>query len=578
VTSTAAAGGETALAKWRRRLSGEQQVGTLPDAPARWLPILRLGTTGVALVLLLLVIEGAGWTARLPYLLLTGALLLSVLALIVRERVRRSVSFAVLQLLLDLVLVTGLVYLTGGAYSFAALLYFGVVLAAALCVSQRVGILFASASSVALAAIQIAYHRGSLPDTPLPLPLVGDALLELHRLRVGRQAAYLIAQCLALHMVAGLGARLSWELTHIRILYGEILETMAEGVIVVDARRRLSFINPEALNLLGYKKREGLVGRAVDEVFRRREDHHLLDTLLGEKQSPVEVEIETRDGSRIFEIKPTRLYDQLKRFRGTIGILTDLSLRRRMADAERRAMRLEELATVSLGIAHEVRNPLASIRGCVQELGRKDDPLPPETHDRLVDIVCRESDRLDAIVSQFMRFAQVTVPTLEPLNLADLVREVVTLLENREDARDKTVTLEAPDETWIEADGERLKQVLLNLGINALEAMGPGEGRLELSVAEREVEVPRETRHAGARERSLELIGGVEVRVRDTGPGIDEESRDRVFLPFFTTKTKGTGLGLAIAERIVKLHQGTLRLEQHEEGGTVARIQLPVKG
>jgi signal transduction histidine kinase len=226
--------------------------------------------------------------------------------------------------------------------------------------------------------------------------------------------------------------------------------------------------------------------------------------------------------------------------------------------------RLAALGEMSAGLAHEIRNPLAAIKGAVQFL----DPakLPPEDRE-FVGIMIEEVNRLNGVVTQFLDYSRPLKPSMAPTAVNEVLQKTFRLLESQPPAN-VTVELELAD--WVphvQADAEQLKQVFLNLALNAFQAM-PGGGRLVVStrVARDELAFWRE----GSRRADV-----VEVRFRDTGPGIPDDARESIFVPFYTTKEKGTGLGLAICQRIVKAHQGSIVVRSTAGEGAEFLVSLP---
>jgi len=524
---------------------------------------------------LTLVGEGGEVPRLAPYGVFVAIVVADLVYLVLARRVGDLKRFAAIQIAIDGLFETILCYLTGGIYSFAAILYFGSILSASLCVSGRMSVAFAAGATAALSCVQVGYHFAVLRG--FELPLVPPTVIAEHSTRIERVAAYLVAQGLALHLVAGLSSWLAQELSRVKVLYGEILEKMAEGLIAIDARRRLVFVNSEALRLLQYRKADNVIGRDLRDVFRRKQDRDILESLDSEKPMTVEVAVTTREGKRLHvEVKTSVLHDERGARRGTIGIFTDLTLKKQAEDAERRAERLEGIETLAVGIAHGVRNPLASIRGCVQELGRLD--YLGDDERALAKIVCRESDRLDAIIAEFMRFARLKPPEPEDVELANLIRDVALLLKARVNERAGAppirIDLDLIENAHLRADPKQLTQVLLNLGINAIESMEKEGGTVSISLRD-----TRSVRHAPTPRggfRILEDVRAYDIVVEDTGPGIDVQDLVRIFEPFYTTKPGGTGLGLPIAERIVKQHGGTLTAESMPDCGATFRICLPV--
>jgi two-component system sensor histidine kinase AtoS len=216
-----------------------------------------------------------------------------------------------------------------------------------------------------------------------------------------------------------------------------------------------------------------------------------------------------------------------------------------------RADRLAALGELTAGIAHEIRNPLTSIRGFLQYL---QDCESIEEWRHYGPLIIREVDSLNHIVGELLAFGRPRPPQVDSIDLGALVKETAFLARGRSDAQ-VGVQIE-PGLPAIEGDREALKQAILNLVINAIQAL-PGGGHVEIELAA-----------AGAGELAL--------RVRDDGVGIAPENLDKVFDPFFSTKASGTGLGLAMVHRIVDAHGGTIGIDSRPGAGTTVEMRLPV--
>lgn len=216
------------------------------------------------------------------------------------------------------------------------------------------------------------------------------------------------------------------------------------------------------------------------------------------------------------------------------------------------AERLTALGELSAAVVHEVRNPLGSIKGAVEIM---EDALPPDSPRReFADIAKREVDRLDRLVGEFLRFARPPKPAVAPTNANELVRSVASLIEQRAASQNVRVEIHlASNLPLLIIDAEQIKQVLLNLTINALQAMLNG-GRIRL--------------------RTCFADDGVAIEVEDEGGGIDPAIASRIFDPFFTTKEKGVGLGLSIANKIVAQHNGSLTVRNGYHGA-IFKLLLP---
>ncbi|TWJ19742.1 ATP-binding protein [Geobacter argillaceus] len=221
----------------------------------------------------------------------------------------------------------------------------------------------------------------------------------------------------------------------------------------------------------------------------------------------------------------------------------------------RRAEKLSTLGEMAAVLAHEIRNPLGSIRGTAEIL--KDDYPPEDPKHEFIEIQIKETERLNRVVEDFLHMARPQPSDMQPCPVQDELETIVTLVSN--DARDRKIKLSLqppPFPVIVRADGEKLRQAFLNITINSLQATPPG-GSVTISTA-------------------VVQTALCEIRFRDTGPGIDAATMERIFEPFFTTKQNGTGLGLAITRKIIESHGGTLQVESEPGTGTTVTIRLPV--
>ncbi|HEY3309516.1 MAG TPA: ATP-binding protein [Desulfuromonadaceae bacterium] len=221
----------------------------------------------------------------------------------------------------------------------------------------------------------------------------------------------------------------------------------------------------------------------------------------------------------------------------------------------RRAEKLSTLGEMAAVLAHEIRNPLGSIRGTAEIL--RDDYLPGEPKYEFIEIQIKETERLNHVVEDFLRMARPQAVEMKRCSLREELETIATLLTN--DARERGVGLvlhhdDASPAALVKADGEKLRQAFLNIIINALQATPEG-GTVTIT-----------TRQSDSFH---------EIQFSDTGPGIDAATRQRIFEPFFTTKTDGTGLGLAITKKIIEGHGGTLEVESQVGHGTSVVVRLP---
>jgi two-component system, NtrC family, sensor histidine kinase HydH len=226
--------------------------------------------------------------------------------------------------------------------------------------------------------------------------------------------------------------------------------------------------------------------------------------------------------------------------------------------------RLATLGEMSAGLAHEIRNPLAAIKGAIQYL----DPRKlPEEDRQFLDIMIEEVNRLNAVVTEFLDYSRPLRPSMAPTDVNDVLTRTFRLLAGQVPAGVVPALQLAEDLPRVQADAEQLKQVFLNLALNAFQAM-PRGGKLTVSTYAARDDLAF-WRDSGRRPDV------VEIRFRDTGPGIPDDARESIFVPFYTTKEKGTGLGLAICQRIVKAHQGSIAVRSNPGEGAEFLIALP---
>jgi len=228
---------------------------------------------------------------------------------------------------------------------------------------------------------------------------------------------------------------------------------------------------------------------------------------------------------------------------------------KRMEQIVRQADRLAAVGELSAGIAHEIRNPLASISGAVEVL-KEMTPVSRE-HEKLMSLVVRESERLNTIISGFLDFARLKLPSPSRVALNDVVGDVLSLMETHPRNHKKTRIVDEIGQTtiFVRFDEDQLKQLLINMIVNSLEAMPTG-GELRIGL-----------RSDNGNGKQYEEEGYVCVFISDSGTGIDEKDRDRIFEPFVSTKRNGTGLGLSIVQRILEHNGGKIEIEKNGVGG-----------
>jgi signal transduction histidine kinase len=257
--------------------------------------------------------------------------------------------------------------------------------------------------------------------------------------------------------------------------------------------------------------------------------------------------------------------EEIELFRGvaaSIGItLQNSQIYERMKERDR----LAALGQMAAGLAHEIRNPLGSIKGAAQFLQPLEGQPPEQGTREFLDIIVEEVDRLNKIVSQFLDYARPYRGDQSILDVNDVVRKTLTLMEKERTGTKVEIVMNLQDALpQVRADAQQLRQVFLNLAINALDAMTQG-GKLVVSTGLR-----RSTRRGAT-------AAFLEIRFRDSGIGIPPADLRNLFIPFFTTKEKGTGLGLPISQRIIENHGGTIEVRSQPGTGSTFTVLLPIE-
>jgi two-component system sensor histidine kinase PilS (NtrC family) len=259
---------------------------------------------------------------------------------------------------------------------------------------------------------------------------------------------------------------------------------------------------------------------------------------------------------------------------GHVVIFQDVTQVVEMEGELRRSERQAAIGRLSAAIAHEIRNPLAAISGSIQMLRSASQAAGDEDSRRLMEIVLRETERLDGLITDFLQYARPAPPKLVSVPLAPLVHDLVQMFEkSRSPENPIEVRVDVQEGLAVTGDPSQLRQLLWNLYLNAAQAMPTG-GRL-LIAAHPAPPLPQGRAPAGRNAAEGEVAHFLELVVADTGVGIAPEVIDRIFDPFFTTRREGSGLGLATVHRIVENHGGSLRVESTVGAGTTFRIRLP---
>lgn len=468
---------------------------------------------------------------------------------------------AYIQIAGDIVLITWLVSLTGGIDSTFSILYHITIISASIMLARRGGYFAASFASIfygGLLDIQYYNALGFLRSQAF------SAVQVLFLLFINIISFYVVA-----FLSGYLSERLrktrqelqekSIDFDDLRVLQDHILRSVGSGIVTMDMSGRITSWNNAAEAITGYGVEEirelwmDVFGKSIKGLFGQTDDL---------RAGPVRFEgnIAKKDGvAVVLGFTASLLKDESDRVRGIILTFQDITRLVSMEEKIRRQERLATVGSLAAGIAHEIRNPLASLSGSIQML--REELVLNDENRNLMDIVLRETDRLNTIITEFLDYARPKPNTMTTIPLAALIQDTVVLVRNSKVFRDSLQIQCTIDESIkINGDPSRIRQVLWNLLINASQATNV-QGSISITAA-----------YTGTGDSESVII-----TVSDTGSGIDQENLPMIFDPFFTTKSDGTGLGLAIVYRIIEDHHGTIDVKSARGAGTTFTITLPVE-
>jgi two-component system sensor histidine kinase PilS (NtrC family) len=483
------------------------------------------------------------------------------ISLIVVEMYRAPASrgFLLTQAVADIGLITALVHVTNGSDSQFAALYILVIAYAALLI-PRSGGLIAALLVCAFYFTDIVVTRDFVLDSTAWLQMGNFAIVA-----VG--TGYVSAR---LREVGSGSEVLAQTLRRERLQASDVLDNIRSGVLTLDAGGVLRYANGAASTLLGLEL-TALVGRPV-----RNEIDRAAPGLLIALERAIRTRTRTSRAEALVVMEEHRLQlgitvtflrgDGADDPGSATAIFSDISDQKRLEDLHVRAGQLEAVSELAASLAHEIKNPLASIRSAVEQLGRM--PAADEDTGALTRLVVRESDRLARLLTEFLDFSRVRVTRVQPLDLAALVQDTINLVAAHPDRSTSTSLLFDSDPIVqpIDGDSDLLHRAIFNLVLNAAQAMGDG-GTITVTLRD----ATADTVPGGV----LPESGAVRLVIEDDGPGMDADMRDRIFTPFFTTKTRGSGLGLPVVHRAIEAHRGVVLVDSSPGSGTRFTIILP---
>jgi two-component system, NtrC family, sensor histidine kinase PilS len=465
-------------------------------------------------------------------------------------------AFLYAQLIFDVLLVTAIIQVTGGPYSPYPPLYILVITAGALLLPLPGGMLIGALSSV--------LFLGGVLLVP------SEPLLREDMLRVGLFCVVAVATAAVGDRLRRTGVALGvmeTELRQLRLDTDDILGALDTGVLTADGAGRLIYLNAAASDLLGVRQEEWARRPVYDELDRAAPGLGGLLRRTAATRTPVsrsEVRWQ-KDGREGYLGVRTKVQDR-DGMPWIIAVFQDITDSRQVEELVRRAERLQAVAELGASLAHEIRNPLASIRSAVEQMDS--DRLQTDDRTMLSRLVLTESDRLSRLLTEFMEFSRVEARRWSSVDLGSLATQVIELVSRHPDRSLETRIdfCQPTSPLLVDGDQDLLHRAVFNLVLNAVQHTGPS-GQVVV-----ELDAPRDELPA-----SVQLDAPIRLTVRDDGPGVRREDIPFMFDPFFTRRRGGTGLGLALVHRAVEAHRGAILVDSGAEGGASFTIYLPAR-
>lgn len=504
------------------------------------------------------------------YLVIITSYILSLFYFFLLKLTKNIKITLYIQAICDVLMITGLVYATGGIISIYAVFYTLVIIYSVLFLERRGGLIIASACSICYGLLlDLEYYKILTPlyaivsqDNPFTAGYV------FSRIIIYILSFYLIA-FLAIFVVEQekktrtLLQEKETAFDQLDLLHRSIIESVDTGILTINLRGQIKSFNRAAEEITGYSFAE-VEDKNIVDLFPEYGD--LLENIhtgghLDSQQSRVEMYIESHEKKPLtLGCSASFLNDGTGKRIGDILVFQDLTAIKKMELILEKNRRLAFIGEMAAGLAHEMRNPLASISGSIQVL-HKSLPLN-ETDERLMHIILRGKDQLESFMRDFLLLSRPTPGMPEMIKITDIIEEILESIRYLPDWRDDIQVIKSLQDhlPFIRANKTEIRQLIWNVLMNAIQSM-PNGGRVT-------IETGKDT---------PDIFAGqfLEIKISDNGQGIMENDLGKIFEPFYTTREKGTGLGLAIVNRIVEGHAGKIKVDSRSGEGTTFTIWLP---
>lgn len=507
------------------------------------------------------------------YFLIATVYFLTFIYILLFTTLKNLTRQAYIQLLADSFFITAIIYSTGGIGSIFSFLYILNIINASIILYRRGGMIIASSCSI-LYGLLLDLHYYNI------IQPLGSSWEHSSRYQASNIFYIILVNIAAFYIVAFLSsfpseqARKSREelkekeedISKLEALNEWIISSITSGLITIDNQKKIILFNPAAEKIFGMTSGEA-IGKKIPDILPQL-DTYLTDTQWNILLTPsqfhnfIDIKYQNLSGKILslrFFTSPLIIPDTDQK--GNILLFQDVT---EMTEIEKEMKRVEGLALVgelAAGIAHEIRNPMASISGSIQML--KEGLDTDEVNRRLMDIILREADRLNYLINDFLKYARPKPFERREFNLNAIITESLELLKNSR-RWNKNIELKTNLDNMdrIISDPEQVRQVIWNILLNAVEAL-PEDGSLYI-----------ETKSVTTESQGENEPGMIEITVRDSGKGFSSRALDQMFSPFFTTKEEGSGLGLAIVKQIVEGLKGSVSGRNHPEGGAEVSVFL----
>ena len=497
------------------------------------------------------------------YLLIAALYFLTFIYVVFFKIVKDLSKLAYSQLLTDTFFITAIIYSTGGIESIFSFLYILTIINGSIILYRKGGLIIASSSSILYGLLLDLHYYNILH--PLGSPL--GPSIEYQRTYI---FYIIIVNIAAFYCVALLSSYLSEQMrksqveleakqddiSKLEALNEWIIKSITSGLMTLDGQHRVILFNPAAEKILGIRTGQ-IIGKNVFESLPFLKAYLVDATHPAAQESNHFIDLQhqaTNDQTRFIRLSISPLMLSNGDQKGQILIFQDMTEMKKIEEEMKKVEGLALIGELAAGIAHEIRNPMASISGSIQMLRESHNLGDVDT--RLMDIILREINRLNHLVNDFLLFARPKSTNLYDIDLNQLITEALELFKNSGKwHHDLSVETDFQSTFSLQSDPEQIKQVLWNIFINAMQAM-PNGGTIDVAI--------------NANDKF------VAIDFEDEGQGIADEVLEKIWDPFFTTKEMGTGLGLGVVKNIIESHGGSIQILNKSQGGACVTVELPV--